>query len=62
LCPGYDLLVFFSVFLPILKAQTVEPGLETERPVPILTGNAFTNVDGGNLNWFRPSRPFCWSR
>ncbi len=43
------LIILFSVFLPIVKAQTPEPALESEKPVPILTGNAgfFTNVDGG---------------
>ena len=36
-------------FLAVLNAQTPEPAPETERPVPILTGNAgfFTNVNGG---------------
>jgi len=33
----------------LLWAQTPEPAPETERPAPILTGNAgfFTNVNGG---------------
>ena len=43
------LVILLSPFLPVLRAQTAQPALETERPVPILTGNAgfFTNVDGG---------------
>jgi hypothetical protein len=43
-------LVFLVFFLPIvLRAQAPDQVLDTERPVPILTGNAgfFTNVSGG---------------
>jgi hypothetical protein len=37
------------LFSTVLNAQTPVPAPETERPVPILTGNAgfFTNVNGG---------------
>lgn len=43
------LIILFSLLPALLRAQAPEPALETERPVPILTGNAgfFTNVDGG---------------
>jgi hypothetical protein len=41
--------VVFCLFSAVLNAQTPDPAPETERPVPILTGNAgfFTNVNGG---------------
>jgi hypothetical protein len=41
--------VVLGLLSTVLNAQTPVPPAETERPVPILTGNAgfFTNVDGG---------------
>jgi hypothetical protein len=41
--------VAFCLLSAVLNAQTPVPAPETERPVPILTGNAgfFTNVNGG---------------
>ena len=41
--------VVLCLFCTVLNAQTPVPAAETERPLPILTGNAgfFTNVNGG---------------
>jgi len=43
------LLLLFCVLPTLLTAQALDPVLETERPVPVLTGNAgfFTNVTSG---------------
>jgi hypothetical protein len=48
-CVWASRVVFLCVVSVVLNAQTPVPGPETERPVPILTGNAgfFTNVNGG---------------
>ena len=43
------LVLFFSLVPTLLKAQAPDQASDSERPVPILTGNAgfFTNVNGG---------------
>ena len=48
-CVWASCVVAFCLFSAVLNAQTPDPAPETERPVPILTGNAgfFTNVNGG---------------
>jgi len=48
-CVWASRVVVLSLFSTVLNAQTPVPAPETERPVPILTGNAgfFTNVNGG---------------
>jgi hypothetical protein len=48
-CVPKSWLAVFCLFSALLNAQTPDSAPETERPVPILTGNAgyFTNVIGG---------------
>ncbi len=48
-CARAGCLVLLCLFSSLLNAQTADLAPETERPVPILTGNAgyFTNVNGG---------------
>ena len=48
-CVWASRVVVLCLFSTVLNAQTPVPAAETERPVPILTGNAgfFTNVNGG---------------
>jgi hypothetical protein len=48
-CVWASCVVVFCLFSAALNAQTPDPAPETERPVPILTGNTgfFTNVNGG---------------
>jgi hypothetical protein len=48
-CVWAGCLAVFCFWSSVLSAQTPEPAPETERPVPILTGNAgfFSRVNGG---------------
>jgi hypothetical protein len=48
-CVWASRVVVLCLFSTVLNAQTPVPAAETERPLPILTGNAgfFTNVNGG---------------
>src|SRR3984893_13496221 len=48
-CVWASCVVAFCLFSAVLNAQAPDPAPETDRPVPILTGNAgfFTNVNGG---------------
>jgi hypothetical protein len=52
LAGALGLVLFIYLFPALLMAQAPEPTPESERPIPILTGNAgfFTNIEGGKAD------------